>query len=240
LHADYSVNLKWAFLLGEDELKKLSRLLSERVGNVAYCAHCADDVARNFATIAEVMSYENSRQSQIKRFRIDACSDDRLKRATIDMSDSEYRGISLDFHGRDDVVDRLRADVLDILSGMRPWSGIFHRVNFLWASLGVICVMCFGFLVMIALNQIRTTKSSGDGRDAVVIARIYAAGLLFLLLGSLVNLIRNRLFPSAIFLIGQGKTRFQRLERFQWGFVIAFVVSFLAGLVVVVLQLVAA
>ena len=239
MHADYSVNLKWTFVLGEDELKKLSRLLSERIGSVAYRAHCADDVARSFTTIAEVMSYENSRQSQIKQFRMSACSDDHLKHATIDMSDSEYRGISLDFHGRDDVVDRLRADVLDILSGMRPWFGIFHRVNFVLASLGAILVVFFGFLVLLALNQVRTTKSSGDGRDAVAVARIYGTVFLFVLLGWLLNLIRNRLFPRAMFLIGQGKTRFQRLERFQWGFVIAFVVSFLAGLVIVALQWVA-
>jgi hypothetical protein len=43
-----------------------------------------------------------------------------------------------------------------------------------------------------------------------------------------------------VFLIGQGKNRFQQLERFQWGVIIAFIVSFAAGIIIAIWQAIAA
>jgi hypothetical protein len=44
--------------------------------------------------------------------------------------------------------------------------------------------------------------------------------------------VRDSLFPSAVFTIGQGKSRFRDKERIQWGVGITFLVSLAAGLVI--------
>jgi hypothetical protein len=231
------VDLKWAFVLGEEELKKLSRLLNERIGKVEYSATCADDVSRSFASLNEVISYENAKPRQITRFRISALSDDFHKRATVEMVGSSWRGISLDLHGRDDVVDRLRAELLEILSGIRPWYGSFQRVDFV-ALLFVFTppVLLLLFLIRVALrpNPAGTSTGSNPRMDAIVWLIVIGTYASFLVVGFLLNRFRDSIFPS-VFLIGQGKARFQHLERIHWGIGIAFVVSLVAGIVVTVL-----
>ena len=43
--------------------------------------------------------------------------------------------------------------------------------------------------------------------------------------------LRDSVFPGGVFTIGQGESRFKDKERFQWGVIIAFAVSLVAGLV---------
>jgi hypothetical protein len=61
LDAHYSFELPHAFVVGPDELKKLARLLSDRIGNLDIRADCADDVSRDFMTANDLIAYENPR-----------------------------------------------------------------------------------------------------------------------------------------------------------------------------------
>lgn len=93
MDAHYSVELPQAFVAGEDELKKLADLLSDRIGNVEIRAGCADDMDRTFKTVKELAAYENAKGKEIRRLHISARSDDFKKRATIDLSGWRWRGI---------------------------------------------------------------------------------------------------------------------------------------------------
>jgi hypothetical protein len=223
LHANYSSELKSAFVLGDEELRKLSRLLSERIGGVEYSAQCSDDVARTFTTLAELVNYENAKASHIRGLCISARSADYSKSATIRMSDSKQRCFSLDIDAREDVVARLRADVLNVVSGMSPWYAAFHQVNFLL------------ILSAVAL-ALSLARPAGVAATRIPISLAVAAIILLGAAGFVLNRLRDRVFPRAVFLIGQGKARYQHLERCHWGIGIAFVVSFLAGLVIAVWQ----
>ena len=98
VNAHYTVELPQAFVVGEDELKKVADLLSDRIGNLEIRADCTDDVARTFTTVKELAAFENAKGKEIRRLHISARSDDFKKRATIDLSGSRWRGISLDFY----------------------------------------------------------------------------------------------------------------------------------------------
>ena len=69
---------------------------------------------------------------------------------------------------------------------------------------------------------------------------VYGAIAVLIVMGITLNRFRDTVFPRSVFLTGQGKARFQQLERFQWGVVIAFAVSFTAGVVIAVWQAIAA
>jgi hypothetical protein len=244
--ANYSFELPQAFVVGEDELKKLIRLLIDRIGDPEIRADCADDIARTFKTLSELVAFENSPGKEIRRLHIAARSADFAKRATIDLSGWRWRGISLDFHARDDVVSRLRTEVLDIVAGMRPWYSGLHRVNFILLLFCAFLLVDLGMLAAINLRWILV----GDSTEMNSTRLVHAFGLgeliafggsaVLLALGLLLNRFRVTVFPSGVFLIGQGKARFQHLEPCHWGVVIAFVVSFAAGLVIFVWQSIAA
>ena len=150
------------------------------------------------------------------------------------MVGSSWRDISLDVHGRDDVVDRLRAELLEILSGIRPWYATVQRVNFVALAVFAPAVLFLLFLIRIALrpNPAGTSTGSNPRMDAILWLIVIGTYASFLVVGFLLNRFRDSIFPRSVFLIGQGKARFQHLERIHWSIGIAFLVSLLAGIVV--------
>ena len=71
-------------------------------------------------------------------------------------------------------------------------------------------------------------ESSGPTARSVAIAYTVLGGAV--VVGWGLNKIRERLFPSITFAMGQGKRRHENLEKIRWGVVVAFVISLLAGL----------
>jgi hypothetical protein len=236
--AHYSVELPQAFVAGEDDLKKLVDLLADRIGNLEIRADCADEVARTFKTVKELAEFENAQGKEIRRLHVSARSDDFKKRATIDMSGLRWQGISLAFDAREDVVSRLRTDVLDLIGGMRPWYTVLHRVDFASVAFLAYFLLWFGLLIVVAFRWVPVDSPKQQNPSSEALAQLVAYGgiAIFFATGIALNRFRDSLFPRAVFLIGQGKARFQHLERIQWGIVIAFIVSFIAGVVIAVWQ----
>lgn len=234
MDAHYSVDLPHAFVAGPDELKKLATLLNDRIGNVEIRVDCADDASRNFTSVRELIVYENPKAKEIRRIHLNARSDDFSKRATIDLSGSRWRGISLNYTARDDVVSRLRTETLDIIAGMRPWYSIMHRVDFVSVSVFAYMLLWFGLLAVVAFKLLPVSESNESDPSSSAFAQLVVFGVIAALfgIGIILNRFRDSIFPRAVFTIGQGESRFKQLERFQWGFVIAFLASFSAGLVI--------
>lgn len=117
MDAHYSIELPHAFVVGPDAVKKLVALLNERIGGVAITVDCSDGITRDFTSVRELLAYENPKAKEIRRIRLRAHSDDYSKNASIDLSGIRWRGISLDFNAREDVVSRLRSSTLDLIAG---------------------------------------------------------------------------------------------------------------------------
>lgn len=242
MNAHYSPDIQHAFVASPDALKKLATLLADRIGNLTIRADCADDSTRDFASIKELLAYENARPKEIRRINFSARSDDLTKRASIDLSGSKWRGISLDYNARDDVVSRLRSDTLDIIEGMRPWYSPVHRVDFV--SLGIFAnlLLWLGGLALLAFKVFPdTTNAETNSQSSALAQLIVYGGIGFLFAsGMMLNRFRDKVFPRAVFTIGQGDKRFQQLEKFQWGGVIAFFASLAAGSIIAVWQAITA
>jgi len=242
LDAHCSVELPHAFVAGPDELKKLATLLNDRIGSVDIRVDCADDVSRDFTSVRELIAYENPKAKEIRRIHLTARSDDYSKRATIDLSASRWRGISLDYTARDDVVSRLRTESINIIAGMRPWYSIMHQVDFVSTSLFAYMFLWFGLVAVVAFKLVPVSDPNESNPNSSAFAQLVVFGGIAALfgIGIILNRFRDSIFPRAVFTIGQGESRFNQLERFQWGVIIAFLASFAAGLVIAVWQTIAA
>ena len=234
MNVNYSETLSQAFVAGPDELKKLVELLQKRIGEVSISADCIDKIERKFNTVKDLIDYENPKPKRIRRIYLTAQSDDYSKSFTIVFRDSFYReaGISIDITGREDVVSRLKEEVLDVVTGMRPW------YNFMFDSkVGTIITTVFGMILGASLvfgSEIKDISFITYLRDVGPIYLMVA--VLFLCLTSLFCQLREHLFPQIVFTIGQGQSRFKLLEKVRWGVVIAFSVSFAAGLLLLIFK----
>lgn len=136
MNVRYSEELSHAFVVRPDELKKLVELLQKRIGKVDISADCVDKIEREFDTLKERIAYENPKSKRIRRIHLSARSDNYSKSATVVFRDSFLMGVSINVNGREDVVSRLKEDILDIGAGMCPWYDVMHRINFSLISCG--------------------------------------------------------------------------------------------------------
>ena len=244
MNVSYSKDFPHAFVVGPDELKKLVELLQKRIGKVGIHADCADDLSREFKTLKDLITYENPKPKEIRSIRLNARSDDYSKSATIvfRMPPRHSSGISIDITGREDVVSRLKEEILDIIVGIRPWYGVMYRINFVnpvWVVLGILLVvgilLTFSFLFL-ALGWMPAVPEA-NRKDLVSRLRSIRTVLLipqviFFVIAVFSNKILKSFFPKAVFTIGQGKSRFEHQEKVRWVVIIGFCVSLAASLVV--------
>lgn len=233
MDSTFKFELRDAFILRVEPLKKIHRLLSDRIGPTAISAECADDVTRGFDGIAALEKYENSKAKRIVNLRLRAASDDWKKEATVEFIDRWYfGGTRIEIRARDDVVTRLRSDLLDVVAGLRPWYYLVNKIDvFLGAIIGLVAIIA-GFLVLMA------TFGPTNDRPTVASSRQQAIGYLFggvfgatyFGFAYLIHRFRRLLFPHGTFALGQEVARFETGEKWRWGVIIAILPSLAAGI----------
>ncbi len=244
MDVSYSKDLLPAFVVGPDELKKLVELLQKRVGKVDIRADCADDLSREFKTLKDLITYENPKSKEIRRIHLRARSDDYSKSATIVFREGSRfsTGVSIDVTGREDVVSRLKEEILDIIAGIHLWYGVMYRINFVnpvWIVLGILLVVGYLFSFSILFLMLGWVPAVPEANRGDLINRLksiryilFIPQLIFFVIAIFSNKILKSYFPKAVFTIGQGKSRFEHQEKVRWVVIIGFAVSLAASLVV--------
>ena len=242
----YSDELKQAFVVSPDHLKKLVELLQNRIGKVNISTDCVDKIERKFNTVKDLIAYENPKLKRISSIHLRARSDNYSKSATIVFHDSLrfWAGVSIDITGREDVVSRLKEKTLDIIVGMRPWYDMMHRINFSLISCGAWVIVFFmSFLSFICSLTLKLKWVPLSDSGEKIIGLLASLGIpmsialvLFCLAALFFNKLRDFFFPPAVFMIGQGESRFKRKEQFQWVVIIGLGVSLAAGLLLWIFQ----
>ena len=206
----YSDHLEHAFVVSPDHLKKLVELLQKRIGKVNISADCADKIERKFNTVKDLIAYENSKSKRIRRIRLGARSDDYSKSATIVFRDSFYvgSGISIDVTGREDVVSRLKEEILDVVTGIRSW----YNVMF-YPKTRMTIPIVFGAIIGFWISLVSGDKI--EDTSFITYLRDMAPTLLIvsIIIFSSVYISCKYLFPQVVFTIGQGKSHFQAVRK---------------------------
>lgn len=239
MNVSYSEELSQAFVIEPDELKKLVELLQKRIGEVSISADCIDKIQREFTTLKELIDYENPNSKRICRIYLSARSNDYSKSATIIFRDSVSSfsgGISLSITAREDVVSRLKDKILDIVAHTRPWYNALTRSFDLANIKHWIVYILFVFLVFSLIGflafkfgLISDDKEGIELRDQIRAFITFPSIIFLIVCFTFLSKPFKWLFPSGVFTIGQGKSRFETLKRVQWSVVIPSVVSFVVG-----------
>ncbi len=168
MSVQYSEELPYAFVVRPDDLKKLVELL-KCIGKVEVRADCEDKITRKFNTVKDLSDYENSNSKKIRRIHLSARSeDDYSKSATIYFG--SYFGwwiVSITINGREDVVSRLKGDILEVLSGMRPWYSWIACANLFTIFAVGFCVLLSIFFISILLEWIPVSDSPSSTSNSV-------------------------------------------------------------------------
>ena len=244
MNVNYSETLSQAFVVGPDELKKLVELLQKRIGEVSISVNCIDNIQREFTTVKDLIDYENPKSKRICRIYLSARSEDYAKSSTIAFRDSSSfsGGVSLSITAREDVVLRLKDKILDIVKGTRQWYNPFTSFDFtsithwgIYFLFICVVVILIGFLAF-KFGLISDDKEGIELRDQVSGFILFPSFIFIIVCVTFLSKPFKWLFPSAVFTIGQGQSRFETLKRVQWGVVISFSVSFAAGCLLLIFK----
>lgn len=235
--ASYSGHLTTPFVVGPAQLEAISRLLERNVGPIQIRINCVDDIEREVPDIGALLQYENPKSKEILDLRIDSKSTDLSSTASIKFSASRWRGIEIDVCADEDSVSRVKTGLLDIIDGARPWYSPIQGVDFAFAGAVAIFFLIFTALLIPLFTKTQPARSKRsskqtDKQNAIAMLVVFGTVVAVSTLGYILNLVRDSWFPYAVFAIGQGDTRFQNLERWHWGFLIAVVASLIASFLV--------
>ena len=231
----YSKELPQAFVIGTSELEEVVALLEEHIGEVYIRVKCSDDLSRDFETVKELIAYKNPKSKEILRIYLSARSDDYSKSAGITFAHSTWSGILIDYKGSEDTVSRLKEETLDIIAGIRPWYNIVYNskvsitIGFIFGMISMLWILsALGYKI----GEIGLINFLQDVMPIQLIASIMFVAVWWFLLKKPYEY----LFPQAVFVIGQGKSRFEHQQRVRWCVIIGFFVSLVAGLVPLILS----
>jgi hypothetical protein len=222
----YSECLSTSFVIRSNEIESLTKLFEDNVGSVKASIKCVDGISREFASVSELLKYENPRSKEICELRLIARSNDWSKEASITFSSSKSRGITMEYRADSDSVYKLKTGTLDIVDGTRHWYGYFQSIDFVFFGFAILLIFCTFALLQAAFSKITSIETSGSPKfnsKESAIGQLLVLGIATAVvgLGFFLNLIRDSWFPFAVFAIGQGSDRFQGLERFHWNCVVA-------------------
>lgn len=244
----YSKELSHAFVVSPDELGKLVGLLQKRIGEVDISVKCADDLSRKFRTLKDLIAYENPKPKEISSIDLRARSDTYSKSARIVFRRPSWLswGISIDANGREDVVSRLKEEILDIMAGMRPKYDVMYRINFVtstWIVFGILffvgLLLSFSMLAVVwGWVPVPELKKNITSFLRPIRLALYAPQVISLAIAISSNRILKSFFPKAVFTIGQGKSRFEHQEKVRWAVIIGFWVSLTASLVAPIITII--
>ena len=183
----------------------------------------------------------NPRSKEIVELRLSARSKDGSKDASIDFSSVKWRPISLEFRADEDSVSKLKTGTLDVIDGARPWYGPIQSVDFVFAGIVAVMFLWLTTFPITAFSKTQRTKAKAstkvtDKQHAIYQLVVFGVFASVFAIGAILNWARNSWFPLAVFAIGQGSDRFQSLERWHWGFLIAIVASVIAGVAILIWQ----
>jgi hypothetical protein len=238
LDSTFKFELRDAFIVRVEPLKKIHGLLSDRIGKTTITAECVDDVTREFDSFSKLEAYENSNDKRIVNLRLRARADDWKKEATVEFTDKWYfGGTRLEVRASDDVVTRLRSDLLDVVSGLRPWYHFINRFDVFGAALLGLGILYIALLTWLAVYGSDESSNSTPRQTGIAYLAAVAFCTVYFGFAYFIHRFRRFVFPHGTFAIGQEIQRLDVAEKWRWGLLIAFLPSLAAGVVLLWFQI---
>ncbi|MCT7941550.1 hypothetical protein [Shewanella holmiensis] len=228
MQSTYSDKIDHAFVLNESDLRNAWRKLETYGCSVTAIVQFSDKVEREVETIEDLIGFENSKKKSILSIELKSRSDDRNSITSIEFDSSEYRTITVNATGNDELVTRISDEFSEFICGLKPWYSSISRLDVFWL------VYVPGFLALMITDMMHASNSEGVAltfkQSATAIAILALIGSALYFSHKLLNKWKNYLFPIASFAIGQGVKRYETQDKFRFTVVIGFFVSIAASI----------
>jgi|LSQX01.2.fsa_nt_gb hypothetical protein len=227
-----TARLEWKhpMLLDEASLGKIEAILKRSVGKPTITVSCADNTEHEFTSVGALAKYENSKGSRIESIRFCAVKDgDWSKHARVSLTSYSYRTLEIEVKGTQATAPKARDELAEVCEGIRVWYWPIYRIDFVSLLFGGLFVLWLATSIIVRIQKgaLILSNATADDVAGVIVA------VAIISIGSAIHFLRDRLFPRFTVLIGQEIRRHKTLEKVQWGIVIGFGVSLLAGIATV-------
>jgi len=233
------VFLQKSFIFKPVDAQKLYSSFKELVGQPRFRIECSDGLDRELGDLDSLLDFENALSKQVESVIITAASESREQRATLKLTTRSQSTVFISLEGSEDVISKLNEAIEDRIEGMNPWYALVTRINFINIALAVLVGAYLIMLTAGALGLLGGQASSPSKTDSrtEAYANLLIIGTVALAFAGAwgLNRVRDRLFPTGTFAVGQGEERHKRQEMWRWAVVIGFLVSLVAGVALEVL-----
>ena len=200
-----------SFVIDEKRVRSLAGVLQHYAGEPSISATCADDATRSFENIEELFEYENPINRRITSLDMDSYGSELKEKphANIKFATHQFDstpGIRIRVSGPEEQALIAKRQLDEIAEGSRPWHSRVSKGElppFGWVG-SCIFVLVGGVIYIIFIST---------PTDSEVRVRLPTLGVWLGVISVLVVHYGTKiLFPSAVFLIGQEKTRHKTKE----------------------------
>lgn len=226
------------FVLRPDDLRKLTEIMEKHIGPAMFNVRLADGITRHLATLVAVLELENPKgERQVISVEIEAESDSPRARATVEFEDASYATVRIGYHGPASTVEKLNVEVQDRIAGMKPWYGWLTKIHFVLAMPILLLVSAVSGIAVLLLKEGIPSDNRPLELGRAALSYLLGVGLLFLsiLVGRLLDILRDRLFPLVSFAIGQGARRYKTAELIRWWVIVGPILTLVIGVLIAIL-----
>lgn len=237
--ASSSAALTQAFVLSPEVAVQLCEMFEHEIGEATITASCADGVQRDFRSVKQLTQYDNLRSRELLRVNVSSRSTDWKTTAAMTLSSKAREPIAFSITAPDDnLVLRVRGNLLSLAGEMRPWYSRVATLDFVSVMMAILAVTVIAIFVGLAFDLLPFTSgaSSNSAAETRVEARVLSATLAIAACAAALNKLRARLFPLGVIALGQGAERFRTQETIRWVIVVGLIVSFVGSVVASLLQ----
>ena len=234
---DFNRLISSAFVLDEEQVRSLAKILQNYAGEPSIKATCTDDADRSFENVEKLIGYENAKSRRITSLALRSYDLNRETSASIQFtcptpSTPWTAYISIIISGTEEWASNAMRELDEVVTGSRPWYSRISTVPtpVLWPLVVVILGILF-FQAGLISSSCVTWSLFGPA------LKLSSQALFSLATWSLwatwgVGYVLRILFPAGVFLIGQEKARHKTKEKMRWMTITAMVGSILSILVV--------
>jgi len=220
-----------AFVLKEDDLKKLVEDFQALIGPVSFEIECADSVTRYPDSLRDLLAFDNPPRKAIRKLKIITHTDEPPNTARLRLSADREHNIQIALDASEEVATQLNDRIEDRIDSMRPWYSPLRR-----GSIGLTSILLwFGALIvgnqkgwLVGKQQLLSDPTKHQSDKALYVLAGMTLGI-----GLVAGQLRQKYFPAGVFAIGQGASEHGRNEVIR-GIIITFIVGLATGAVFMV------
>lgn len=234
-------SFKIAYLLNQSGCQKIINILKEVSTDLNVEIECSDGSLIQYSSTEELFNFTNSSSKQIQSLLI-TTPWGKESHISVRFQSLTYQApIYYEISGDDKNVFYLSEKLDECIFTFRLWYTPFAFLDFVIVLFGGILLFIYTLLIWsifyLSSSNLSEVVGGGETKEDLLIKNIIWLSFGTLVLISIgINFFRNKLFPFANFLIGEGINKFKKLEFWRRtigvGFLLSIIASTIASLII--------